>query len=348
MGCSSSKHGGNQFSTSKKIDGNLKKRRRTIDSQLKILLLGAGDSGKSTIAKQVKFLHSGFSQEELRAYQPAALSSLINALRCLVRGALSLNYRLPVSLKNIAEQLMQVSVLHISPELREKLPKILAEKNIQKALKQQSLFYLPDAAPYFFENIQRVLAPDYVPTFQDVLWCKIKSMGISEITFTEQGNSFLLVDVGGQRSERRKWLYCFQDVTAIIFCVALSEYNLTLEEDQTVNRMDESLQLFKETCSSRWFQNAPIILFLNKNDIFEKKIVQVPLTVCFLDYTGNNEPCQARQFIEQKFLTIAGKKEVYTHVTVATDTNRIRFVLEAVRDTAIRSAIAVASVWPAL
>jgi hypothetical protein len=46
-----------------------------------------------------------------------------------------------------------------------------------------------------------------------------------------------VVDVGGQRNERRKWLHCFQDVKAIIFCVALSEYDLVLEEDNNVNRM---------------------------------------------------------------------------------------------------------------
>jgi len=62
-----------------------------------------------------------------------------------------------------------------------------------------------------------------------------------------------MVDVGGQRSERKKWMHCFQDVTAVIFCVALSEYDLKLYEDDTTNRMHESLKLFKEICNSKWF-----------------------------------------------------------------------------------------------
>lgn len=42
-----------------------------------------------------------------------------------------------------------------------------------------------------------------------------------------------LFDVGGQRSERKKWIHCFEDVTAIIFCVAMSEYDQVLHEDET-------------------------------------------------------------------------------------------------------------------
>lgn len=42
-----------------------------------------------------------------------------------------------------------------------------------------------------------------------------------------------MFDVGGQRSERKKWIHCFEDVTAIIFCVAMSEYDQVLHEDET-------------------------------------------------------------------------------------------------------------------
>jgi hypothetical protein len=53
-----------------------------------------------------------------------------------------------------------------------------------------------------------------------------------------------MFDVGGQRSERKKWIHCFENVTAIIFCVALSGYDLTLVEDETmvcVNSNDAGL-----------------------------------------------------------------------------------------------------------
>lgn len=71
-------------------------------------------------------------------------------------------------------------------------------------------------------------------------------------------------DVGGQRSERRKWIQCFDDVTAVIFVTALSGYDMKLFEDQLVNRIHESLTLFDAICNNKFFLNTAMILFLNK------------------------------------------------------------------------------------
>lgn len=49
-----------------------------------------------------------------------------------------------------------------------------------------------------------------------------------------------MFDVGGQRSERKKWIHCFEGVTAIIFCVALSAYDLVLAEDEEMVRRNPS------------------------------------------------------------------------------------------------------------
>jgi hypothetical protein len=48
-----------------------------------------------------------------------------------------------------------------------------------------------------------------------------------------------VVDVGGQRSERKKWIHCFDDVKAIVFVVSLAGYNQVLFEDEEMNRMHE-------------------------------------------------------------------------------------------------------------
>ncbi|CAO3591864.1 unnamed protein product [Absidia cylindrospora] len=95
-----------------------------------------------------------------------------------------------------------------------------------------------------------------------------------------------MFDVGGQRSERKKWIHCFDSVASIIFCVALSEYDQVLLEESQQNRMLESLSLFESIINSRWFLHTSIMLFLNKVDIFKLKVARCPMQNYFPDYGG--------------------------------------------------------------
>ncbi len=85
-------------------------------------------------------------------------------------------------------------------------------------------------------------------------------------------------------SERKKWAHCFEDVTAIIFVVAMDGYDMKLYEDENVNRIQEARKLFDDIVNSKWFQSTNIVLFLNKSDLFAEKIKTVDLKVCFSDY----------------------------------------------------------------
>ena len=108
-----------------------------------------------------------------------------------------------------------------------------------------------------------------------------------------------MLDVGGQRSERRKWIHCFDKVSAVLFVAALSEYDQVLREDDSQNRMKESLLLFDEICNSPWFRTTAFILFLNKMDLFKEKIQRVNLNVCFQDYSGTWAPLAASVLLAQ-------------------------------------------------
>lgn len=74
----------------------------------------------------------------------------------------------------------------------------------------------------------------YVPTDQDILRTRVKTTGITEVVFPVDTLMYRIFDVGGQRSERRKWIHCFENLTGIIFMVSLSEYNQVLREDEEV------------------------------------------------------------------------------------------------------------------
>jgi len=152
---------------------------------------------------------------------------------------------------------------------------------------------------------------------------------------------FRIVDVGGQRSERKKWMHCFQDVTSVLFCVALSEYDLKLYEDDTTNRMTESLRVFKEIINNKWFRDTSIVLFLNKFDIFEEKIQKVDLNVCFPDYKGGKNCGAAAEYIKQQFLALNDnvKRPIFPHYTTATDTADVQRVFDTVRKNFLENAV---------
>lgn len=113
--------------------------------------------------------------------------------------------------------------------------------------------------------------------------------------------SIHMFDVGGQKSERKKWIHCFEAVKSIIFCVSLSEYDQVLLEESRQNRMMESLVLFESVVNSRWFLRTTIILFLNKIDVFRQKIKKIPLEKFFPDYGGGTDLNKAAKYILWRF-----------------------------------------------
>ncbi|CAG10325.1 unnamed protein product [Tetraodon nigroviridis] len=148
-----------------------------------------------------------------------------------------------------------------------------------------------------------------------------------------------MVDVGGQRSERRKWIHCFENVTSIMFLVALSEYDQVLVESDNENRMEESKALFRTIITYPWFQNSSVILFLNKKDLLEEKISYSHLVDYFPEFDGPQRDAQsAREFILKMFVDLNpdSDKIIYSHFTCATDTENIRFVFAAVKDTILQ------------
>jgi len=217
---------------------------------------------------------------------------------------------------------------------------------IQATYLHRSHFQLLDSAVYFFEKLDQLGVAGYIPSDQDILRCRVRTTGIVEQEFQINGEKFRLFDVGGQRNERKKWIHCFEGVTAVLFVGVLSEYDLTLYEDESMNRMEETLTIFDEICNSAYFTKTSIILFLNKRDIFQEKIKTVPLNSCpcFKSYTGPNTYDAGCQLIENSFhaRNKNPNKLIYAHVTCATDTNNMKMVLTAVNDIIIRGRLGAA------
>jgi hypothetical protein len=144
---------------------------------------------------------------------------------------------------------------------------------------------------------------------------------------------YCVIVAGGQRGERKKWIHAFDNVRAILFIASLSEYDQVLLEDRTRNRLVESVTLFEGIIALPWFKSTSIILFLNKNDIFEQKIAHNDLGAYFNDYNAGCNYEAALEYIQNLFVSrnTNTNKTVLVHVTDATDTKLIHRVWKSVR-----------------
>jgi len=137
---------------------------------------------------------------------------------------------------------------------------------------------------YQFENVSRYLTEE-PPTLRDVLVCRQKSTGIQEYHLPGEGGAQIrLVDVGGQKSERRKWASQFDSTDLIIFLVAINEYDMPLEEDSSETRLVDSLKLWMTLTQVPALSKIPFVVFFNKIDLFEEKIKRKPLSFYFSDW----------------------------------------------------------------
>lgn len=334
---------------SKKLDAQAQREKTADQSVKKLLLLGAGESGKSTLFKQMITLYGkGYTEQDRLGFRNIVYNNTISAMKTLITEGRHLISEGCSECQPQSESLVALEFIDdmspdaiIKDDVASNVHMLWADSGIQATFEKRAQFQLFDGAGYFFGRIKEIGAEDYIPTQQDVLRSRVRTTGIVETSFEIEGNGFKMFDVGGQRNERKKWIHCFENVTAVIFVAAISEYDQKLYEDDTQNRMVESLTLFDEICNSRWFRDTSMILFLNKRDLFEIKIRKVPLTVCFDDYDGPQEYEPACEFLKHQFESQnhSESKEIYTHVTCATDSDNIAHVFNAVKDIIIRQSL---------
>ncbi|XP_019790200.1 guanine nucleotide-binding protein subunit alpha-14 [Tursiops truncatus] len=329
---------------SAEIERQLRRDKKDARRELKLLLLGTGESGKSTFIKQMRIIHgSGYSDEDRKGFTKLVYQNIFTAMQAMIRAmdTLRIQYMCEQNKEN-AQLIREVDVDKVSALSRdqvEAIKQLWQDLGIQECYDRRREYQLSDSARYYLTDIDRIAMPSFVPTQQDVLRVRVPTTGIIEYPFDLENIIFRMVDVGGQRSERRKWIHCFESVTSIIFLVALSEYDQVLAECDNENRMEESKALFKTIITYPWFLNSSVILFLNKKDLLEEKIMYSHLISYFPEYTGPKQDVKAaRDFILKLYQDQNPDKEkvIYSHFTCATDTENIRFVFAAVKDTILQ------------
>lgn len=330
--------------------------------QIRLLLLGAGESGKSTVVKQMELVYrKGFDSEQRHYYRIVIRHNLLESIESMVKAmsTLSIQYEKEQSFEGynrLIDPLMDIDQevdIELGPAEVKCIDELWTDAGIQKCYTRSNEYQLLDSTSYFIEAIGRLSQPNYVPTDQDILHSRVVTKSIVETKFYHGKNEYLVIDVGGQRGERRKWIGAFEGVTAIIFVTAASAYDQCLQEDGTRNRTTESLQLFESICNSPWFRHTSIILFLNKVDIFVNKFKGASLIKVFPKfkdwknerdpemeevYEGRDDPARGLDFIAEQFGKVCKhpEKTIYLHHTCVLDTEAFQVLFVAVADIVIK------------
>lgn len=289
------------------IDIYMAKEKERQDTVHKLLLLGTGSSGKSTLFKQMKLI-----------YLPDAEAIVLDGSSFLIRNNCVLSifkllsrsqflYELdpqhnadchidldsdtgPVVVRHIQRVIHNKNVEDMSAKrgrlLSESISYLWSLPAVRSTFRKRQGFSFMENMDYFFtkSKIEAIFDVNYEPTLEDALKSRSRTMGSNHADIVIRETTFKVFDAGGQRSERRKWIQMFDGVTVVLFVAALNHYGCVIFEDESKNAMVESLELFDGICNSKWFRMSRMVLFLNKKDMFEQRLREgVSLSVCFGD-----------------------------------------------------------------
>eukprot|EP01083_Nonionella_stella_P066210 174148_1 len=373
--------------TNKSIDKYMKSKHKEEGKIIKLLLLGAGSSGKSTLFRQIQSIHGdhySYNDDGSNEYftsmnqikHDIKMNIFVSIIKLLKQTRiLSVEHgfddckidwedgKVKLAMAKIVECKTELDREDIDEaygpleEIGQLMAFVWGLPGIQHTYTRRQYFSIIENIDHFLNQITDVMVQheDWTPDRRDILLSRIRTTGIIKREYTIQKVDFHMYDVGGQRNERKKWISLFDNVDALIFVVALNGYCSVIFEDESVNKMRESLNLFEEQCNSKYFssQKTQFILFLNKDDLFRDRLkAGLKLEMCFEDsYDGPNygdkalndeddeewfQTCYQKSldFVRSEFLAKNNNNKItsiFTHVTTATDQNNIEIVFNDVR-----------------
>ena len=331
---------------SREIEKLMSKQKEIHNAKVKLLLLGAGESGKSTIFKQMRVLFGApLTEDEKQQITPVVYNNTITSMKILCAETKNMGYEGEVAAKDKLDFLLGLDdQCEINEEVGIAIQELWADPGVLQTWKRRAEFQIVESVKYYFNDIGRIMQDDYVATQQDMLLARVRTSGIVTEKYVIDGVDFEMYDVGGQRNERKKWIHCFDDVTAVIFVAALSEYDQALFEDANANRMTEAVDLFGDICNNRVFQESSMILFLNKKDLYEEKVKEVHIgdQPAFANFDAKIGDADYYDKGIKYFLDLfLGQnrnpdRQIYNHATCATDSKNVEVVFNSCKDIIMR------------
>ena len=211
----------------------------------KLLLLGAGESGKSTLFQQMMAIYGkGFPEEARKGYIPVIYSNTIEAMQSICRASDMLAERGRqqgdqdlikcgiVDEKTIQsiEVIMKLKPLDdvLTLEIGNHMKIIWADQAIRNTFLHRGKFSLADSADYFFNRLDETCKKGYIPDLQDVFRSRVRTTGILEQNYIHNDSTFHLFDVGGQRNGDIHTLHTFIALLTFLAFLSFSFFFLSV------------------------------------------------------------------------------------------------------------------------
>eukprot|EP00475_Leptophrys_vorax_P004548 TRINITY_DN12727_c0_g1_i5.p1 TRINITY_DN12727_c0_g1~~TRINITY_DN12727_c0_g1_i5.p1 ORF type:complete len:364 (-),score=76.31 TRINITY_DN12727_c0_g1_i5:37-1098(-) len=285
----------------------------------RVFLTGISSSGKTTVLYQARVLYGdGFNEQQALDYLSTITSNILENLAKIISVMKKdqLIEEQPESFRQAADLIMLAESKQdqerLSPELGRAFEVLYSNPVFQSALVETQRSPKLSISrctvrhlQYWKENLSTICGSDYVPRIPDILRTKRTTLGVTSLEFSGKDASFTLVDVGGTRSQRSKWLHQFPLSTALMYVCSLGHYNQRLFEGEESLCLVEAIGLFETLMNHHDLANKNVFLFFTMRDIFEDKFVnqKIPLQDTLPEYPGSEDPNVAIEFITAQFLS---------------------------------------------
>ncbi|KAF7307774.1 hypothetical protein MKEN_01137500 [Mycena kentingensis (nom. inval.)] len=242
---------------------------------------------------------------------------------------------------------MEDEVLSVLAGCREDIRTLWEDRVVREMMTRRKV-RIEDSAGFFINDVDRIAREDYQITDEDIIRARLRTLGVQEYRVTFEhghsaGNDWRMYDVGGTRSSRVVWYSYFDDCDAIIFLAPVSCFDEKLAEDRRVNRLEDSYMLWKSVCSCKLLARTQLVLFLNKCDLLQAKLMRGAKIRDSVPSFGDrrNDVATATRYFQQHFKEIQRtyspvQRPFYVHLTSVIDTKSTAVTLGAVEESILR------------
>lgn len=354
MGCAASQ-GLQKDDEPSQPGGAGKRKEKAPDHTVEMILMGQGESGKSTIFKQMRIIQAqedgkreAFAEEERKGTRQLVYDNIVSQMKVLVKVAIleEMEFDKPATAE-LARAFETMSTEDLGrEEMGAALKSLWADSSLRIIYGERDrLFNLNDGAGYFWNDLDRIYAPDYVPSEADLLRLRVRTRGYDEAVFTYKNTAFRVVDLGGQRSERREWESALAKATNVLFVASLCEWDQKLREDFTQSRMRETLHIFEALVKDPASDGKGITVLLNKLDLFREKLKSPEKAKAFATFFafGKGTPTAESgvEHLRELFLKMARStgRRTTVHAITAVETDNIKIAWRDIRNQVIAEVV---------